>query len=251
MLPSSLAEFFILNQDILWLATIIIDLAITLFLYWWFGKLGLYGVVVMNIMLSNLQGPKLTSVFGMPTSLGVILYSGIYFATDLLSERYGKKEANRAVLLGFGSSVVLVFIMTLSILFVPAESGVAVHEAIVLLFGFTPRFVFGSLFAYLISQTFDVWIFHYLKQKTKGKHLWFRNNVSTLLSQALDTILYSLVVWWGIVPLNRAIQLGLVKYLFKAIIALIDTPFIYWARSWDVDKQDWSDQHNNDYIKRI
>jgi uncharacterized integral membrane protein (TIGR00697 family) len=245
MLPSSVIEFFAANQDLLWLLTITIDLAITLSLYWWFGKIGLYGVIVLNIMLSNLQGPKLTVIFGMPTSLGVILYSGIYFATDLLSERYGKLEANRAVLLGFASSLIVVFIVTVSILFLPAPQAVVVHNAITLLFGFTPRFVFGSLFAYLISQSFDVWIFHYLKEKTQGRHLWFRNNVSTLLSQAVDTVLYSLVVWWGIVALNQAIQLGIVKYIFKVIIALIDTPFIYWARSWNVEKRDWYDSREH------
>ncbi len=245
MLPASVVEFFLAHQDLLWLLTITVDLTITLVLYWWFGKIGLYGVVVLNIMLSNLQGPKLTVVFGMPTSLGVILYSGIYFATDLLSERYGKLEANRAVLLGFSSSLTVVMIMTISILFVPAPHAQFIHDAITLLFGFTPRFVFGSLFAYLISQSFDVWIFHYLKEKTKGRHLWFRNNVSTLLSQAVDTVLYSLVVWWGIVALDRAIQLGIAKYIFKAIIALVDTPFIYWARTWDVEKRDWYDERKH------
>ena len=247
MLPQTLIEFFSIYQEWLWFFTITVDLMITLLLYRLFGKLGLYGVVVLNIMLSNVQGPKLTVIFGMPTSLGVILYSGIYFATDLMSERYGRHEATRAVLLGFATSVILVMMMSLSILFLPAttqeSSGFAhdVHEAIILLFGFTPRFVFGSLFAYLISQSFDVWVFHYLKKLTNNKHLWLRNNVSTLASQALDTVLYSLVVWWGIVELWTAIQLGLVKYLFKFIIALYDTPFIYWAREWDVSKKDWNE----------
>ena len=245
MFPSSIADFFANHQDILWLVTITLDLMVTLALYRMFGKVGLYGVVVLNIMLSNLQGPKLTIVFGMPTSLGVILYSGIYFATDLLSEKYGKREASYAVLLGFASSLVVVVIMTISLLFIPSESAQKVHNALDLLFGFTPRFVFGSLFAYLISQSCDVWIFHYLKQKTKGRHLWLRNNLSTLTSQALDTVLYSLVVWWGIVDLDTAIQLGLAKYLFKFVIALFDTPFIYWARCWNVKRLDWQDQNHN------
>lgn len=239
MLPESVIQFFIEAQDILWICTISIDLLVTLLAYRLFGRVGLYGIVVLNIMLSNLQGPKLTIVFGMPTSLGVILYSGIYFATDLLSEKYGKREASFAVLLGFASSLVVILIMTVSLLFIPATESRDVHNALTLLFGFTPRFVFGSLFAYLVSQSFDVWVFHYLKEKTKGRHLWLRNNVSTLSSQALDTIIYSLVVWWGIVDLDMAIQLGLAKYMFKFIIAILDTPFIYWARSWDVRDRDW------------
>jgi uncharacterized integral membrane protein (TIGR00697 family) len=77
-----------------------------------------------------------------------------------------------------------------------------------------------------------VWLFHRIKRATQGKHLWLRNNLSTLLSQAADTLIYSFVVWWGVVELDTALALGAVKYGFKVAIAIIDTPFIYWARSW-------------------
>ena len=106
------------------------------------------------------------------------------------------------------------------------------HNAAVVLFDYTPRFVFGSLFAYLLSQSFDVWVFHWIKDKTGGKHLWLRNTASTLMSQAVDTLIYGLVVWWGLVDLATALQLAAAKYVFKFVIAVLDTPFIYWARSW-------------------
>jgi hypothetical protein len=118
-----------------------------------------------------------------------------------------------------------------------------IHNAFNTLFNFTPRFVFGSLLAYYISQTFDVWMFHYVKEKTKGKHLWLRNNVSTMCSQAIDTFVYSLVVWWGIVDLQTAIMLGLAKYLIKVLIALIDTPFIYLGRAWKIPAAPTSNEH--------
>jgi len=197
-------------------------------------------------MLSNLQGPKLTVIFEMQTSLGLILYSGIYFATDLLSEKYGRREANRAVFLGFATSVIIVIMISLSLLFLPStlppdrETAESAHEALAMLFDFTPRFVFGSLFVYLVSQSLDVWIFHFVKHKTKGKHLWLRNNVSTICSQAVDTILYSLIVWWSIFDLMTAFHLAVAKYVFKVIIALFDTPFIYLAREWNVDHRDWN-----------
>ncbi|MFT7525595.1 MAG: putative integral membrane protein (TIGR00697 family), partial [Arenicella sp.] len=76
-----------------------------------------------------------------------------------------------------------------------------------------------------------------------GKHLWLRNTGSTLISQALDTLIYGLVVWWGIVDFVTAMQLAAAKYLFKFIIAVLDTPFIYLARSWQIDSvQNTSDQ---------
>jgi len=245
MIPDFIAAFFAAHQNMLWVFTVCLDLAMTLVLFRLFGRQGLYAVIVLNIILMNLQGPKLTTVFGMQTSLGMIIYSGIYFATDLLSERYGKREAHRAVMMGFATSLIVFAIMTVSLLFLPTqdedkrEFATSVHEAIALLFGFSPRFVFGSLFAYFISQHLDVWTFHYLKAKTKGRMLWLRNNLSTMSSQLVDTTIYSTVVWWGLFDFQTALELALSKYVFKVVIAAIDTPFIYWARTWDMTRQDW------------
>lgn len=234
----SLTTFFQLHQEYLWLATIIVDLGFAILLYRIFGRYGLYGSIVLSLILANIQGPKLTMVFGLQTSMGVILYSSIYFATDLLSEKYGKDEAQRAVLLGFTVSVMLVVLTQIGLLYNPsthpetAQFALSVHNASVVLFDYTPRFVFGSLLAYLISQSFDVWVFHRIKTATGGKYLWLRNTGSTLLSQIIDTLIYGLVVWWGIVDLTTALQLAAAKYVFKFFIAVIDTPFIYLARSW-------------------
>lgn len=246
MVPDFLAEFFFQHQNTLWFTTICVDLGLTLLLYRLYGKTGLYAVIVLNIMLSNLQGPKLTTVFGMETSLGMIIYSGIYFATDILSERYGKREANRAVMIGFFTSLIVITMMSISLLFLPSqdsgkkEFAESVHGALGLLFGFTPRFVLGSLFAYLVSQRLDVWTFHYIKSKTGDKMLWLRNNASTMSSQLVDTALYSAVVWWGLFDFETAVELAFAKYFFKVIIAAMDTPFIYWARTWDLKDKDWT-----------
>jgi uncharacterized integral membrane protein (TIGR00697 family) len=132
----------------------------------------------------------------------------------------------------------MVAVTQLSMLFAPstapetAEFASSVHDATVTLFDYTPRFVFGSLLAYLISQSFDVWIFHRIRNATGGKHLWLRNTASTVLSQIVDTLIYGLVVWWGLVDLVTALQLAAAKYVFKFAIAVIDTPFIYLARRW-------------------
>jgi uncharacterized integral membrane protein (TIGR00697 family) len=238
ILPDALEAFLLVNQNLLWLLTICADLGFTVLMYRLFGKQGLLASIVLSILLSNLQGPKLTTIFGMQTSLGVIFYSSIFFATDLLSEKYGKAQANRAVLMGFMVSVTIVVMLTIALLFQPSRApesasfSAEIQAAFETLLNFTPRFVFGSLLAYLISQSFDVWFFHKIKARTQGRHLWLRNNLSTMTSQIIDTLMYSLVVWWGVVDLETALKLGMVKYVFKVAIAAIDTPFIYWARSW-------------------
>lgn len=226
------------NQGLLWFLTVFLDLSFAITLYRWFGRYGLYGTIVFSLMFANIQGPKLTMIFGLQTSMGVILYSSIFFATDLLGEKYGREEAQRAVTLGFAVNVMLVVFSQLSMLYLPstdpgtAEYSSRMHNAIVEIFTYTPRFVFGSLLAYITSQSFDVWVYHRIKDATGGRHLWLRNTGSTLLSQGIDTMIYGLVVWWGIVDLQTAMQLAGAKYIFKFIIAVVDTPFIYAARSW-------------------
>ena len=240
MIPDFIALFFVTNQELLWFATLALDLSLTLLMYRLFGRVGLTAAIVLAILLANLQGPKLTMIFGFQTSLGVIFYSTIFFATDVISERHGRAAANQAVLTGFGVSVIIVLMLSISMLYQPstdpesAEFSRNVHSAFATILDFTPRFVAGSLLAYLVSQTFDVWMFHKVREWTEGRHLWLRNNLSTMSSQALDTALYSFVVWWGTVSLGTAIQLGLAKYLFKLLIAACDTPFIYWARRWEI-----------------
>jgi len=237
MFPQAVVDFYTGNQELLWITTLFADLGCTLILYRLFGKAGLQVAIALAIVLANLQGPKLTVIFGLQTSLGVIFYSSIFFATDVLSENYGKEAANKAVRMGFAVSVIVLLMMSLALLYQPstrpetAAYSASIHEAFATIVNFTPRFIFGSLLAYYISQHFDVWAFHKIKSWTGERWLWLRNNGSTLSSQVVDTTIYSLVAWWGIVDLKTALALGAAKYVFKAVIAAIDTVFIYWARS--------------------
>ncbi len=236
MFPQAIVDFYAANQELLWLTTLVADLGCTLLLYRLFGKAGLQVAIATAIILANLQGPKLTMVFGLQTSLGVIFYSSIFFATDVLSENYGKAAANKAVRMGFAVSVIVLLMLSLALLYLPsskpdtAEFSASIHNAFATIVNFTPRFIFGSLLAYYISQHFDVWAFHQIKKITAGRWLWLRNNLSTMSSQVVDTLIYSLVAWWGIVDLRTALALGAAKYIFKLAIAMIDTVFIYWAR---------------------
>ncbi len=237
MLPEAIVNFFSAQQELLWFTTVFVDLGCTVLLYRFFGKAGLQVAITTAIILANLQGPKLTEIFGLQTSLGVIFYSSIFFATDVLSENYGRAEANKAVRLGFAVSVIVLLMLSLALLYQPStrpETAVfsaRIHESFATIVNYTPRFVFGSLLAYYVSQSFDVWAFHRIKKLTGERWLWLRNNASTMGSQAIDTVIYSLVAWWGIVDLRTALALGAAKYVLKMVIAAIDTVFIYWARA--------------------
>jgi uncharacterized integral membrane protein (TIGR00697 family) len=228
------------NQEALWLITVIYDLGLALLLYRFFGKYGLYVAVVLGIVLGNLQGGKVSELilFGstFKVSMGAILYSGIYFATDVLNEKYGRKEANRAVMLGFVANIAVMVTLVLSVQFKPSNitgSALEVHNAISTLAYYSPAFVIGSLGAYLVSQTFDVWFFHKIKSYTGESKLWLRNNLSTMVSQLIDTLIYQFTwVFATGMSWENAFMLAATKYVFKVFIAAIDTIFIYWVKKW-------------------
>lgn len=236
MIPEPIAAFFAANQEVLWFTTLFVDLGFTVLMFRLFGKAGLQVAIATAIILANIQGPKLTVIFGLETTMGVIFYSSIFFATDVLSENYGKKEANKAVWMGFVVSLVVLTMLSLAVMYLPTNSAQAagfsgeLHEAFVTIANFAPLMVFGSLTAYLISQKFDVWAFHKIKSITGDRWLWLRNNGSTIASQMLDTAIFSLIIWAHKVGIGHALALGFAKFIFKIAIALIDTAFIYWAR---------------------
>ena len=227
------------NQELLWLFTVVYDLGLAILLYRFFGKYGLYTAVVLGIILGNLQGGKVSELtlfgYSFTASMGAILYSGIYFATDVLNEKFGREEATRAVLLGFVANVAVMITLLISIQFKPSDitgSALEVHNAISTLAGYSPIFVIGSLTAYLISQTFDVWFFHKIRSYTGESKLWLRNNLSTITSQLIDTMIYQFTWVMAGMDLKTAFLIAATKYIFKVFIAGIDTIFIYWVRKW-------------------
>ena len=243
-------EFLINNPEALWVITVFYDLLLASLLFYFFGKEGLYLAIVLGIVLSNLQGGKVSDVVifdrTFTVSMGAIMYSGIYFATDLLSEKYGRREANRAVILGALANIAVMLTLVLSTFFLPsdvADSADEVHNAISTLAVYSPIFVIGSITAYLISQLFDVWIFHKIKSITGTRMLWLRNNLSTLLSQALDTFIYTFVwVLAGQLDFSTAAAIALSKYIFKFAIAVLDTIFIYMLR--EIKPKNWLSAEN-------
>jgi len=227
------------NQELLWLLTVVYDLGLAILLYRFFGKYGLYAAVILGIILGNLQGGKVSELelfgYSFTVSMGAILYSGIYFATDVLNEKFGKEEANRAVMLGFVANIAVMITLFISIQFRPSDitgSALEVHNAITTLAGYSPIFVIGSLTSYLISQTFDVWLFHKIRTYTGESKLWLRNNLSTVTSQLLDTMIYQFTWVLAGMDLKTAFLIAVTKYIFKVLIAGIDTIFIYWVRKW-------------------
>lgn len=191
------------------------------------GKSWVIGMIAVNAVLMNIFVIKGMYLFGLAATGGNVLYASIFLGTDLLAEHYGSKEARKAVMTGFFASVFFIVMSQFILKFIPADYDFA-QDAFKTIFTLTPRIVAGSMIAYLISQNLDVWLFHRIKEKTGGKYLWLRNNGSTWVSQAIDSITFTLIAFWGVFP--DIWQIILFTYIIKIIVAAIDTPFLYLSK---------------------
>jgi uncharacterized integral membrane protein (TIGR00697 family) len=208
------------------------NFAAIMLIYYFFGLTGLYCWIPISTILANIQVTMLVDLFGFTTTLGNILYAGSFLVTDILSENYGKKEALRAVKIGFFAMIATTVIMKCAISMAPSttEGGGISFEGVRNIFEFMPRLSFASLTAYLISQTHDVWSYFKWRSIFPAKKLMFiRNNMSTLVSQAIDNVIFTAIAFWGVYPFEVLVQIFFSTYLLKFIIALCDTPFLYLA----------------------
>jgi uncharacterized integral membrane protein (TIGR00697 family) len=216
-------------NEILWLGFALLDLSMVAALFALFGREGLFGLIVMSILLCNIQVLKTVELFGLTTTLGNVLYASTFLATDILSEVYGKAEARKGVLLGFAALVLATAYMQIALLFTPAPDDFA-QPHLAAIFGFLPRVVLASMAAYLVSQWHDVWAFHYIRARTGGRHLWLRNNASTAVSQLIDSVIFCTLAFAGVFPLGVWLEILVSTYLIKFFVAALDTPFVYLAR---------------------
>jgi len=216
-------------NEALWLGFAVFDLFMVVVIFRMFGRTGLFALIVFNLVLCNIQVMKTVELFGLTTTLGNVLYASVFLSTDLLSEYYGKEEAKRGVILGFLALTLATAYMQIALLFTPAEGDFA-HEHLSAIFGFMPRIALGSMAAYLVSQTHDVWAFHFIRQRTGERMLWLRNNASTLVSQALDSTIFCFIAFFGLFETRVFIQILITTYIMKALVGFLDTPFIYLAK---------------------
>ena len=160
--------------------------------------------------------------------MGILPYPITFLITDLISEIYGKKKANQVVIAGIVASVFSMGIVLIAN-FVPALDNSPINDTIFSqVFALSPIAVLASMLAYLIAQFVDIRVYHFWKNKTEGRMLWLRNNFSTFSSQFIDTFLViSLLSLFGILDWKLFWGLVLSGFLFKILVALFDTPFLY------------------------
>ncbi|MBO6147414.1 MAG: queuosine precursor transporter [Lachnospiraceae bacterium] len=221
-----------MSNELIFFITVLVFLGSVLLLYKLFGKNGLYAFAIFGTLLGNVAVCKNVDIFGAATTTGNVLYASTFLVTDILSEKYGKKDASKAVAYSF--SVMLLWMLgTQLILWFTPNANDYINDSLKIVFGLVPRITVASLIGFVCSQNLDVFLYHYIWSRTGDSRawLWLRNNGSTLTSQLIDTVLFVCIAFWGVYPTGVFLSILITTYVFKAIVALLDTPYIYLARN--------------------
>jgi hypothetical protein len=170
-------------------------------------------------------------------SVGILPYPLTFLVTDIISEIFGRKRANQVVIAGLISSFAILIFIEISKVAPAWGNSPVTDEQFTHVFGQARIAIFSSMVAYLVAQSIDIRIYHFWKKATHGKHLWLRNNFSTISSQFIDTgVVLLLLCWGGEIPWELYGALLLNGFIFKVMVALLDTPLLYLA-VWGLRKK--------------
>ena len=198
----------------------------------------LAGLFITSLVVSNLIFQKFfywyplnlkvlgNSLFEL--SVGILPYPITFLITDLISEIYGKKRANQVVVTGIFASFFSMGILLIANEVPAIENSPIDDETFNQVFALSPIAALASMIAYLLAQFVDIRIYHFWKNLTQGKMLWLRNNFSTFSSQLIDTVLVvGLLSIFGVLEWKLFWGLVISGFLFKIIVAALDTPLLY------------------------
>ncbi len=198
--------------------------------------LGLYGLYAYNIIatiLANIQVLKVSqfSVSPEPVALGTITFATIFLVSDIITEHYGKKAAQRSIWLSFSSQIIVTILMVITLGHAPIKAD-AVHAAMETLFLPAPRLVIASLISFVVSLLIDIQIFNALNTYTHHRHLWLRTTLSTIVGALVDNIIFSTLAWVILAPHPVSLHTLLFTYILgtytaRVLIAIVSTPVLY------------------------
>lgn len=196
--------------------------------YKMFGKTGAMAWVGMATILANVITAKNADIFGLSTAIGTVMFASTFLATDILTEYHSIQDAKKAVYIGLFADVLLIVSTQIALLYKPSAFDYA-DGAMQTLFALNMRISIASMVMYFVSNLADVYLFEKLKEKSGGKRLWLRNNVSTILCNCLENFGFIALAFAGIYDARTILTIALSTSIIEAIVAVCDTPFIYLA----------------------
>lgn len=193
-----------------------------------FKKEGLIVWVSIATIIANLTVCKMIDILSFTTSLGNVAFASTFLATDIISEKYGKDIAKKAVYLSIFAQIAFLITTQLSLVFIPSSEDI-VQESMKTLFSINIRTSVASMVMFFIANMLDIYIYNKLKDKYPKK-LWFRNNVSTIMCNCVENYFFNFFAFVGIFSLGTILSIATTTTIFEIIIALCDTPFLYISK---------------------
>lgn len=194
----------------------------------YFGRDGLIAWIAIATVLANILVTKQIRLFGLDVTLGNILFASTYLCTDILSEQEGIRESRNAIRIGLCSALLYIAVSQVAILFQPNELDV-IHNSMQDLFTLSARTTLASVTFFYLANLADIYLFEALRRKYPDA-LWLRNNVSTIVCNCTENFLFIIAALWGICSLHDCVSIAAATCVVEIIIAVCDTPFLYWAR---------------------
>lgn len=192
-------------------------------------------LLIASIVVTNIIGVKVMTLFGLNFTAGVITYGLVFLCTDIIGEIWGKRTGYFFVALGLLCSLLMLVFVELAIaspgasFWIRTPDGFDQAVAYEHTFGMIKNTVIASMIAFLVSQTHDVWAFDFWRRKTKGRWLILRNNASTFTSQLLDTVIFVTIAFLPLLTIQECLSMIAGQLIIKWAIAILDTPFILLA----------------------
>ncbi len=213
-------------NEILLVLTCLISVSFV-FISWSLGKERLYTAIIIFLALIATVGAKIVEFFGFETNTGNIFYASVFLATYFLIESYGKREGIRSIWIGVIGVIFFLALAHATVALVGSPQSQALTDALSMAFTPTIRVAFASLIAYTLSQALNVYLYTYLKEKLERRHLWLRANISNAVAQSLDSFIFFVIAFWGVVSLESIIESLLIGYLMKVAFMALVAPMLY------------------------
>ncbi len=242
MLQRQIFKEIVMNE-ILLVFSLTFTYGSVLLAYKYLGKSGLYVWTAIATIIANIEVMLLIQAFGIEQTLGNILFASTFLVTDILAENEGKASAKKAVCFGILANLVFIVVSRTWLMYIPSANDWA-SPAMRDIFANVPRIMIVGIVVYALSQVFDVWLYDKIwKITTKvfnnsERGLWIRNNVSTLISQAINIVLFTFGAFYGLENYDIPIiwTLILSSYLVYLVTSVCDTPIVYLARKMHKNK---------------
>ncbi len=214
-------------NELLLLATATLSVGF-IWICWRLGKERLYSAIIIFLILISTVGGKIVHFFGFETNTGNIFYAAVFLATYFLIERYGRREGVRSIWIGTIGVVFFLLLMKITIALSGSGATSSLDHSLKTALDPTSRIAFASLVAYILSQNLNVYLYILLKEKMRSKRLWLRANIANALAQILDSVVFFIIAFWGVVEPPNIVEIILLSLFIKIAFMMLASPLLYF-----------------------